>query len=57
MEKASEKKGILERLTGRAKAKKSPCCGGFVIEKAPEPGQDGEKDGESPKDDKPCCCR
>ena len=36
MENKKEKKGIFSRLTGGAKPKKSPCCGGFVLEEIPE---------------------
>lgn len=57
MENKKEKKGIFSRLTGGVKPKKSPCCGGFVIEEIPEGKKENEKKPHSPKDEKDSCCR
>ncbi|OQB56434.1 MAG: hypothetical protein BWX98_01819 [Candidatus Aminicenantes bacterium ADurb.Bin147] len=56
MENKKEKKGIFSRLTGGAKPKKSPCCGGFVLEEIPEEKKESGKEPHSPKDENGSCC-
>ncbi len=56
MENKKEKKGIFSRLTGGAKPKKSPCCGGFVLEEIPEEKKESGKEPHSPKDKNGSCC-
>ena len=56
MENKKEKKGIFSRLTGGAKPKKSPCCGGFVLEEISEGKKESGKEPPSPKDEDGSCC-
>lgn len=57
MKSTDEKKGLFERLIGRAKPKKNPCCGGAVDCDSPDESKDAKKDEGAPaKDKKPCCC-
>ena len=56
MENKKEKKGIFSRLTGGAKPKKSPCCGGFVLEEISEGKKESGKEPPSPKDENGSCC-
>jgi hypothetical protein len=51
-----EKKGLLSRLTGRKKTKKSPCCGGFVVEEVPETEGTQKDPTNPPKPEKNSCC-
>ncbi len=57
MKNPDEKKGLFDRLIGRSKPKKSPCCGGDVDCEPPAENKDAKKDeGQAPKEKKPCCC-
>lgn len=50
------KKGLLARLTGRKKPKKSPCCGGFVVEEIPDKKGPEGNPADQPKPKKNSCC-
>lgn len=56
MDEKTEKKGLFKRLIKTKTVKKSPCCGGFVVEEIPEKesGQKGPSD--QPKPKKGSCC-
>lgn len=56
MKNEGTKKGLFARLTGRNKAKKSPCCGNFVLEEIPEEDKKNEGVEDSPKDKRNSCC-
>jgi len=50
MENKKEKKGLFQRMMGRKKAKKSPCCGGFEIEEIPEENADTDNEKKAKED-------
>jgi|GEM_PF-1269942 len=57
MKNQNEKKGLLERLTGIKKDKKSSCCGSFRIEEIPPDtaNNKGPNDQSNGKDSS--CCK
>lgn len=57
MNEKAEKKGLFKRLIKTNTAKKSPCCGGFVVEEVPE-GEGVQKGptNSPPKPKKNSCC-
>jgi len=57
MKNENEKKGLFARLSGSKKAKKSSCCGSFVIEEIPVENNDNKGEKKSLKDKGNSCCR
>lgn len=56
MDKKTEKKGLFERLIKTNTVKKSPCCGGFVVEEVPEKENGQKSPSDQPKPKKNSCC-
>jgi hypothetical protein len=53
-ENENEKKGLLSRLTGNKKIKKTSCCCAIELEEIPDESK--EKEGKEPKDKGGSCC-
>ena len=56
MNEKAEKKGLFKRLIKTNTVKKSPCCGGFVVEEVPEQEIGQKNPSEQPKPKKNTCC-